>query len=406
MAHILTLNAGSSSIKFGLYHTPQGQASEPQIVARGLVDGIGTGPWLKVKDEGGAVISDHALEEESTHADCLQSALKSLSLDSNAVVAVGHRVAHGAPGFPEPVVIDQRVFKQLAAYTPFAPSHQPHNLKAVLAAREAFPKAVQVACFDTSFHQGKDFVNDAYALPRSLYDQGIRRYGHHGLSYDYIAGALREVAPEVANGKVVVAHLGNGASMCAIRNGRSVASTMGFSALDGLPMGTRAGQIDPGIIIYLILVRGLDIEEIQNILYRESGLKGLSGLTNDMRDLESAGTQHAEEAIAYFAASIRRQIGSMAATLDGIDAIVFCGGIGENAIDVRRRVLEPLGWLGVAFDAEKNKVRGKTACISAPGSKIAVYVIPTDEEIVIARACLAFIPKTASSDLRQEVAAE
>jgi len=390
--HILTLNAGSSSIKFGLYRLPDGAGDEPLIVARGLVDGIGTGPWMKVKDASGAVVADHALDEEANHAVALEAALGCLSVDSNAVVVVGHRIAHGAPAFPQPAVIDQRVFAQLTGYTPFAPSHQPHNLKAVIAAREAFPKAVQVGCFDTSFHQGKAFIQDAYALPRSLYQQGIRRYGHHGLSYDYVSGALRKIAPQVGVGRVVIAHLGNGASMCALSGGRSVETTMGFSALDGLPMGTRCGQIDPGIVLYLLEVKRLDVEEIETILYRESGLKGISGLTNDMRDLEAAGTPEAEDAIAYFASVIRREIAGMAATLGGLDAVVFCGGIGENSVQIRRRVIEPLGWLGVALDAGKNATQGET-CISTPDSKVEVYVIPTDEEIVIARACLAFTPQ-------------
>ena len=394
--HILTLNAGSSSIKFGLYRLPDGASNEPRIVARGLVDGIGTGPWMKVKDASGAVVADHALDEEANHAIALEAALGCLSVDGDAVVAVGHRIAHGAPAFPQPTVIDQRVFTQLAGYTPFAPSHQPHNLKAVMAAREAFPKAVQVGCFDTSFHQGKAFVQDAYALPRSLYQQGIRRYGHHGLSYDYVSGALRKIAPQLADGRVVIAHLGNGASMCALSGGRSVETTMGFSALDGLPMGTRCGQLDPGIVLYLLEVKRLDVEEIETILYRESGLKGISGLTNDMRDLEAAGTPEAEEAIAYFTSTIRREIAGMAATLGGLHAVVFCGGIGENSVEVRRRVIEPLGWLGIKLDAEKNATRGET-CISPADSKVAVYVIPTDEEIVIARACLAFIPELAGA---------
>jgi acetate kinase len=338
------------------------------------------------------VVADHALDEEANHAVALEAALGCLSVDSNAVVVVGHRIAHGAPAFPQPAVIDQRVFAQLTGYTPFAPSHQPHNLKAVIAAREAFPKAVQVGCFDTSFHQGKAFIQDAYALPRSLYQQGIRRYGHHGLSYDYVSGALRKIAPQVGVGRVVIAHLGNGASMCALSGGRSVETTMGFSALDGLPMGTRCGQIDPGIVLYLLEVKRLDVEEIETILYRESGLKGISGLTNDMRDLEAAGTPEAEDAIAYFASVIRREIAGMAATLGGLDAVVFCGGIGENSVQIRRRVIEPLGWLGVALDAGKNATQGETF-ISTPDSKVEVYVIPTDEEIVIARACLAFTPQ-------------
>ncbi len=396
MRHILTLNAGSSSMKFGLYQAPEARDDEPRLVARGLVDGIGTGPWLKAKDAGGAVVADHALDDEANHADALEAALLCLSVDAGAVAAVGHRVAHGAPAFPRPVVLDTRTMAVLAGYTAFAPSHQPHNLKAVMAARDAFPRAVQVGCFDTSFHQGKAFIQDAYALPRELYDQGIRRYGHHGLSYDYVAGALRKLAPHLAGGKVVIAHLGNGASMCALSEGRSVESTMGFSALDGLPMGTRCGQLDPGIVLYLMLVKGLDVVEVETLLYKESGLKGLSGLTNDMRDLEAAGTPQAEEAIAYFAAMIRREAAAMASTLGGIDAIVFCGGIGENSRQLRQRVIEPMGWLGVTLDGEANRA-GATR-ISAPDSKVAVYVIPTDEEIVIARACVEFIPQRAMAE--------
>lgn len=389
--HILTLNAGSSSVKFGLYRLPDGTDEEPRIAARGLVDGIGTGPWVTAKDASGAVVADRPLDEEANHADALETALGCLSVAGDAVVVVGHRIAHGAPAFPRPAMLDQRAMAQLVAYTPFARSHQPHNLKAVMAAREAFPKAAQVGCFDTSFHQGKSFVQDAYALPRALYRQGIRRYGHHGLSYDYVSGALRRIAPRVANGRVVIAHLGNGASMCALSGGRSVETTMGFSALDGLPMGTRCGQLDPGILVYLMLVKGMDVAEVETLLYRESGLKGLSGVTNDMRDLEAAGTTEAEEAIVYFTAMIRREIAGMATTLGGLDAVVFCGGIGENSVQVRRRVIEPLGWLGITLDAEQNAV-GATR-ISAADSKVAVYVIPTDEEIVIARACLAFIPQ-------------
>ncbi len=394
MSFILTLNAGSSSIKFGLYHLPESAEGDPRIVARGLVEGIGTGPWIKVRRADGSVVADHALADDANHADGLQAALGCLNVEGDAVTAVGHRIVHGAPGFPRPVVLTRPVIAQLARYTPFAPSHQPHNLRAVEAARAAFPKAVQVGCFDTAFHQGKSFVQDAYALPRALYDEGIRRYGHHGLSYDYICGALRSVAPEIAGGRVVIAHLGNGASMCAVSGGRSVETTMGFSALDGLPMGTRCGQIDPGIMLYLLQARGMAADDIERLLYKESGLKGLSGLTNDMRDLETAGTPEAEQAIAYFTAMIRREIAAMAVTLGGLDGIVFCGGIGENSEAVRRRVLEPLGWLGIGLDAARNAARGPR--ISADDSRVAVYVVPTDEEIVIARSCLAFLPATAA----------
>ncbi len=391
MGHILTLNAGSSSIKFGLYALPGGGESEPVVIARGLVEGIGTGPWVKTKDAAGQVLVDRALEPEADHAAGLQAALACLPHGDLNVVSVGHRIAHGGVEFPEPVTLDERTMRQLAGYTPFAPSHQPHNLKAVIAAQKAFPRAVQVACFDTAFHQGKDFVQDTYGLPRALYHEGIRRYGHHGLSYDYIAGALRKLVPEVASGRVVVCHLGNGASMCALDGGRSVESTMGFSALDGLPMGTRSGQLDPGILLYLMLVKHLDVAEVEELLYKQSGLKGISGFTNDMRDLEAAGTPEAEEAIGYFCAMIRREIGAMATTLGGLDAVVFTGGIGEHSARVRRQVIAPLGWLGVTLDGEANNGNGLT--ISGPDSAIKVMVVPTDEELVIARACLAFLPQ-------------
>jgi acetate kinase len=390
--HILTLNASSSSIKFGLYRLPDGAGNEPPVIARGLVDGIGAGPWIKVKNASGAVVADRALPEEANHADGLEAALGCLSLDSNAVVAVGHRVAHGAPAFPKPTVIDQRVFAQLAGYTlaPAAQSEGCHGGPESLSKGRAGGLLRYLLPPGQGLRQRRLRVA-ARALPR-----GYPPLCHHGLSCDYVSGALRKIAPRAADGRVVIAHLGNGASMCALSGGRSVETTMGFSALDGLPMGTRCGQIDPGIVLYLMEVKRLDIEEIETILYRESGLKGISGLTNDMRDLEAAGTPEAEEAIAYLTSMIRREIAGMAATLGGLDAVVFCGGIGENSAEVRRRVIEPLGWLGVALDAGKNATRGET-CISTSDSNVAVYVIPTDEEIVIGRACLAFLPELAGA---------
>ena len=397
MPHILTLNAGSSSIKFAVYALPGQGGEEPQLKARGLVEGIGSAPRLKEKAADGALIADRLLDPDADHAHALTAALESLAgaIAGMRIVAVGHRVVHGGSRFVAPILLDEAVMVALAAYTPFAPSHQPHNLKGVMAAREAFPDALQVACFDTAFHQGKAFAQDTYGLPRELYAQGVRRYGHHGLSYDYIAGALHKVAPEVADGKVVIAHLGNGASMCAIHRGRSVESTMGFSALDGLPMGSRCGQLDPGILLYLMLVKGMNVVDIEAMLYKQSGLKGLSGLTNDMRVLEAAATAEAEQAIDYFTAMVRREIGAMATTLGGLDAVVFCGGIGENAAGVRERVIAPLAWLGLELDAPANAA-GQTR-ISAAGSRIPVYVIPTDEEIVIARACLSFVGEPATA---------
>jgi len=262
--------------------------------------------------------------------------------------------------------------------------HQPHNLSGVHAARVAFPGVPQVACFDTAYHRNHPWVNDAFALPRSLYDEGVRRYGFHGLSYAYIAGKLARVAPQLAAGRVVVAHLGNGASMCAMENGQSIASTMGFSALDGLPMGTRCGQLDPGVLLYLMDQKGMSAAQISDLLYKQSGLLGISGLSNDMRTLEAAGTIEAAQAIDYFVFRCQREVGAMAAALGGIDALVFCGGIGENSRLVRARICERLGWIGIDLDPARNAANAQV--ISTDSARTKVLVLPTNEELVIARA--------------------
>jgi acetate kinase len=276
------------------------------------------------------------------------------------------------------------VLAALDPLAPFAPLHQPHNLAGIRAAMAAFPEAVQVACFDTAFHRSHAFVEDTFALPRAYFEKGVRRYGFHGLSYAYIAGELARRAPHLAKGRVVVAHLGNGASMCAIRNGRSVASTMGFSPLDGLPMGTRCGQIDPGVMLYLMEQEGLDAAGIADLLYHRSGLLGLSGLSNDMRTLEASDTPGAREALDYFVHRIRRELGALAAVLEGIDALVFCGGIGENSANVRAGVCAGMGWIGIEIDAQANARNAEV--ISSDHAPTAVLVIPTDEEQVIATA--------------------
>ncbi|WP_370158602.1 acetate/propionate family kinase, partial [Salipiger bermudensis] len=261
---------------------------------------------------------------------------------------------------------------------------QPHNLAGVEAAMAAFPDALQVACFDTAFHRSHPKVNDVFALPREYYDKGVRRYGFHGLSYDYISGELKRLAPLVHDGRVIVAHLGNGASMCGMIGGHSIASTMGFTALDGLPMGTRTGQIDPGVIFYLVQQEGKSIDEVRQLFYSKSGLLGLSGLSNDMRTLEAAGTVEANEAIDYFVFRIRRELGGLAAALGGLDALVFCGGIGENSRLIRERVCEGMGWIGLELDRERN-ARNDTL-ISTEMSRARILVVPTNEELVIARA--------------------
>jgi acetate kinase len=304
-------------------------------------------------------------------------------LPEAGIGAVGHRVVHGGLSRSAPVVLTPTLIAELAKLNALAPLHQPHNLSGVAAAQAAFPDAPQVACFDTAFHRAHPFVNDAFALPRALYDEGVRRYGFHGLSYEYVTGKLAEIAPFHAQGRVVVCHLGSGASMCAIRAGHSVASTMGFSALDGLPMGTRPGQLDPGVLLYLMDKKGMSARAISDLLYKQSGLKGLSGVSNDMRDLLASDNPHARQAVDYFVFRVRREIGGMAAVLEGLDAIVFTGGIGENAAPIREYVLEAMEWLGVELDLDRN--RANAGVISSDRSRVRVFVIPTNEELMIAR---------------------
>jgi acetate kinase len=380
---ILTLNAGSSSIKFALF-----DAADPPVEhMRGQVDGIGTRPHLAAGVDGEEV-ADRDVPEVSGHGPALARILE-LVEERNPdarVPVVGHRIVHGGPDHAAPVVIDAEVERYLHTLEPFAPLHQPHNLAGVAGAREAFPDARQLACFDTAFHRTLPWEAETFALPREYYEKGVRRYGFHGLSYDYVASELARIAPEVARGRVIVAHLGNGASMAALRDGRSQGSTMGLTALDGLPMGTRCGQIDPGVLLYMMETEGKDASEISDILYRRAGLLGLSGLSNDMRALEEAGTEAAEAAISYFTFRIRREAGALASVLGGLDALVFTGGIGEHSERVRREVCAGLGWMGVALDDARN--RAPETVISAADSRVGVYVIPTDEEMTIARAAM------------------
>ncbi|MFP4238707.1 acetate/propionate family kinase [Rhodosalinus sp.] len=381
-AHILTLNAGSSSLKLGLFAV----AAEPEALAEGQVDRIGDDARLWLHDAKGRELAARDLGEAgASHGAALEAALEVLEehLPEARIAAVGHRVVHGGMDHDAPVRIDDAVLERLSALEPFAPLHQPHNLAGIRAARAAFPDAVQVACFDTAFHRNHPFVNDVFGLPREFYDRGVRRYGFHGLSYDYIAGELGRADADLHAGRVVVAHLGNGASLCGIVGGRSVASTMGFTALDGLPMGTRVGQLDPGVVLHLIEQEGMSAAEVSEMLYKRSGLLGLSGISNDMRELEASDDPRAAEAIAYFTFRIRREIGAMAAAMEGLDGIVFTGGIGENSARIRREVCAPLGWLGVTLDPAANDRSARR--IDADGA-VAVLVVPTDEERVIARA--------------------
>jgi acetate kinase len=307
------------------------------------------------------------------------------------LLAVGHRVVHGGPKYDRPVVIDETVVANLEKYVSLAPLHQPNNLAPIRTLLKGRPRLLQVACFDTAFHHGHSAVADHYAIPDHLYAEGVRRYGFHGLSYEYIARRLREIAPTVAAGRVIVAHLGSGASMCALANGRSVESTMGFTALDGIPMGTRPGQIDPGVLLYLLMEKGMAPNEVEDLLYRESGLKGLSAISNDMRELQSNADPRAKLAVDHFVYRVGLNAGMLAAALGGLDAFVFTAGIGENSPIIRARIAEKLAWFGAVFDPAAN-ADGKSL-ISRPESRLVLLVVPTDEELMIAQHTLALLPK-------------
>ena len=384
MDAVLVVNAGSSSVKFQIFGLPEG--GDPPRLIKGQFDGIGTQPRLRAQTREGSPLVDrsyasHEIADVSvamaTTADWLRET------QTVQLVAVGHRVVHGGPDYDRPVVVDRSVLARLERYSPLAPLHQPNNLAPIRLLLLNRPELVQVACFDTAFHRTHAAVADHYAIPERFYREGVRRYGFHGLSYEYIAGRLRQLAPDIAKGRVIVAHLGSGASMCALSDGRSVESTMGFTALDGLPMGTRPGQIDPGVLLYMITEKGMTPREVENLLYRESGLKGMSGLSNDMRELEASASPAATLAIDHFVYRIGLYAGMLAAALGGLDAFVFTAGIGENSVTIRERVAEKLAWLGAVFDSTANAMGA--SLISKPQGTVGLYVVPTDEELMIAR---------------------
>ena len=381
---ILTLNAGSSSLKFAAFRHVHG--GEPNLMASGQIEGIGATAKGAVKTASGET-AELAFEQSQARVDHVAAMgaildwLRQAGYDSS-IAAVGHRIVHGGPDYAEPVLIDDPTLGKLRALIPLAPLHQPHNLAGVEAAMKAFPSTPQVACFDTAFHRSHPFINDTYALPRSYYDEGVRRYGFHGLSYEFITRKLRSIAPQIAREDVIIAHLGNGASMCAVHDGRAVASTMGFTALDGLAMGTRCGQLDPGVVLYLMTEKKMSADDISDLLWKESGLKGMSGLSQDMRELEASDSPAARDAIAYFVARIRRELAGLAATVNGAEAIVFTAGIGEHSWRVREGALKDMEWMGVHFDTQAN--RANAQIISAKISPTIVFVIPTNEELMIA----------------------
>ncbi|WP_312363895.1 acetate/propionate family kinase [Ensifer sp.] len=394
MDALLVVNAGSSSLKFQVFGIT-GAGLERQV--KGQIGGIGTRPRLQAKDAQGAVLVDRSYDADAVRD--LPAAIAAardwlLTLQGFRLHAVGHRVVHGGPDYAAPVLIDAEVLERLASYQDLAPLHQPNNLAPIRQAMAINPDVPQVACFDTAFHHGHPEAVNCYAMPRSFYDEGVRRYGFHGLSYEYIAGRLREVAPKAARGRVIVAHLGSGASMCALSDGHSVETTMGFTALDGLPMGTRPGQLDPGVVLYLILQRGMSAKAVSDLLYHEAGLKGLSGVSNDMRDLLASDDQHAKLAIDHFVYRCGLNAGMLAAALGGVDAFVFTAGVGENSAPIRARIAERLAWLGAELDPVANDAGAMT--ISTASSRIALYVLPTDEELMIARHTLSLLKEPAA----------
>jgi len=378
-APILVLNAGSSSVKFSL------RVGEDERL-HGLVErlgGTGGRGHVTARDAAGTVVADADLAG-ATHADALDWLVGWLPGHAAvAPAAVGHRVVHGGDRYTAPVRVTLDVLRHLEELVPLAPLHQPHNLGPVAYFLEKRPDLPQVACFDTAFHATQDRLERTFALPRRYFDQGVKRYGFHGLSYEYVTGRLAEIDPRAAQGKTIVCHLGNGASLCALSGGRSVASTMGFTALDGLVMGTRTGAIDPGVLLYLLQHDQLTPDQLSDLLYKQSGLLGISGVSADMRDLLASDRPEAAEAVELFCYRIAREIGALAAVLGGLDALVFTAGIGEHAAAVRARVCERCAWLGVALDPAANTARGEV--ISTPASRVAVRIVPTDEERMIAR---------------------
>lgn len=380
---ILVLNAGSSSLKFSVFLN-----GEPLIpLLRGQLEGLLTEPRFVARDAGGTVIGqrDWPAGTKLGHQGAIEFLFawgRDGILGAHRIVAAGHRVVHGGVQFTGPVRIDAQVLGQLESLIPLAPLHQPHNLAAIRAVAQHAPQLPQTACFDTSFHRTQPAVAQTFALPRHYVELGLRRYGFHGLSYEYVASVLPGIDARAAAGRTVVAHLGNGASLCALKAGQSVATTMGFTAVDGLVMGTRCGALDPGVLLFLMDQHGMDARALEELLYQQSGLLGVSGISGDMRTLFASTEPRAAEAIDLFVYRIGREMGSLAAALGGLDAVVFTGGIGENSAAIRSRVCRDAAWLGLELDEEANEQRGP--CLSRTDSRVAAWVIPTNEELMIA----------------------
>ena len=382
--YALVLNAGSSSLKFCVFR--RAETKPWSLEARGQIEGIGTSPQLSAKNGQGESLADQMLD--GTVCDG-RAALNSLAdwlrskYGGARVLGVGHRVVHGGARYGGPTIVTPRVLEELRKLIPLAPLHQPYNLGAIEAVSDRLPGVPQVACFDTSFHRTHSAVAELIPLPREICQSGVQRYGFHGLSYEYIASVLPEVAPEIAGGRVIVAHLGSGASLCAMNDRKSIDNSLGFTALDGLCMGTRPGALDPGVVLYLFQNLGLSAKEVETILYKKSGLLAISGISNDMRQLLSSSEPRARLAVDYFVYRVAKEAGALAAVLGGIDGFVFTAGIGENSAEIRRQICEACAWLGIELDEKANERRGPR--ISLPQSKVGVWVIPTNEELMIAR---------------------
>jgi acetate kinase len=388
MDRIAVINAGSSSIKFALFEEDDGQ----RLLFRGQVENIGVEPRLSVEGPDGDKLAEHQwsadeLDHKSATKVILETAIGLLG--GKRVGAVGHRVVHGGSEFAAPTMITADVIASLKKLSRLAPLHQPHNIAPIEAIQSAAPHIPQVACFDTAFHQTQSRLAYSYALPRELTETGVRRYGFHGLSYDYVIGRLRDVAPDYADKRIIVAHLGNGASLCAMHEGRSVATTMGFTAVEGLVMGTRCGAIDPGVLIYLMDEFKMDARALESLVYKKSGLLGVSGISSDMRTLRASDDPRAREATDLFVYRVIREIGSLSAALGGLDALVFTGGIGQRDARTRDEVIAGCAWLGAAIDQEANEIAASR--IDAASSRIPIWVLPTDEESVIARHTAALV---------------
>ena len=385
---ILVINAGSSSIKFSVF-LEQGGSSIEQFIG-GQLESLYTSPHFKAKDKAGKVIGEQTWPQgEALGHDGATSYLAGVlheQLGDHRIAAVGHRVVHGGLDYAKPLRVTREIVEQLDKLVPLAPLHQPNNLKPIRLLLANRPDLPQVACFDTAFHRAQPAVAQAFALPSNITDRGVRRYGFHGLSYEYIASVLPDVDPRAASGRTIVLHLGNGASMCAMQAGQSVASTMGFTAVDGLPMGTRCGSLDPGVVLYLMDELKMDTRAVEKLIYQQSGLLGVSGISSDMRTLLESNDPKAAFAVDLFVYRVARELGSLAAAMGGLDALVFTAGIGEHSAEVRERICRAAAWLGVELDPVANAAGGPR--ISTPGSKTAAWVIPTNEELMIARHAL------------------